>query len=469
MGKALSEDDLAPIEALLRERPDGLSIRDLAGGSATEAERRAIHRRIKKLADQGRVRVEGASRKTRYFSADIPRPPTPVLIHKEEARLDAEGGLFVPVSDAGQILQKLLARPKAERSPAGYNRDFLRAYEPNKTFFLSDRERKYLAEVGATGMTVQPAGTYAKQILGRLLIDLSFYSSRLEGNTYSLLDTISLLEQGKRAEGKSDEETQMILNHKDAIEFLVDAANDIGFNRHTVLNLHGLLSNNLLADPMASGRLRRKTVGITGSVYEPLQDPHVIEECFGEILQKAGRIIDPFEQSLFVAIQFPYLQPFEDANKRVSRLAANISFVKGNLSPLSFIDVPTPLYVEAMLAVYELNATELARDMFVWAYERSARRYAAIRQSLGEPDPFRLRYRDQLREIVSEIVRDARSKAEASKQIAVYSSRAIPEEDQPLFVDTAETELVGLHEGNFARYRVRPSEFYAWKAVWESA
>lgn len=466
---AITEAELAAIEKALQGRPDGLSMSDLAGSAASKAERRAMRLRLSKLIEAGRARSQGERRWTRYFATSggtATRPP--VLPHKEEARLEAEGGLIVPVSSAGQILQKIIARPKSERAPVGYNRDFLGAYQPNETFFLSERERKYLAEVGATGMTVQPAGTYARQILNRLLIDLSFNSSRLEGNTYSLLDTIALLEQGKSAEGKSAEETQMVLNHKDAIEFLVDAANDIGFNRHTILNLHGLLSNNLLADPMASGRLRRKVVGIGGSVYEPLQDPNVIEECFNEILQKAGRIIDPFEQSLFVAVQLPYLQPFDDVNKRVSRLAANIPFIKGNFSPISFIDVPETLYIEAMLAVYELNATELARDMFVWAYERSARRYAAIRQSLGEPDPFRLRYREQIREIVSEIVRSGRTKADASRRVAAYASTAIPQGDQARFIDVTETELVGLHEGNFARYRVRPSEFYTWKTVWES-
>jgi Fic family protein len=465
---AISESELIAIERILNERPDGVSMSDLVGAEAPEAKRAGMRLRLTKLIKAGRARSEGARKWTRYFATAPGRSP-PVLLHKQDAQLDAEGGLFVPVSEDGQILQKILARPRAERTPVGYNRDFLAAYQPNKTFFLSPRERKYLAEVGSTGMTAQPAGTYAKQILSRLLIDLSFYSSRLEGNDYTLIDTITLLKQGNSAEGKSAEDTQMILNHKDAIEFLVDAANDIGFNRHTILNLHGLLANNLLADPEASGRLRRKIVGIGGSVYEPLQDPNQIEECFSEMLQKAATIEDPFEQSLFVSIQIPYLQPFDDANKRVSRLSANIPFIKGNLSPLSFVDVPTSLYVQAMLAVYEVNATELARDMFVWAYERSARRYAAIRQSLGEPDPFRLRYREQIQDLVSEIVRSAHRKADASKEIAARAAVSIPKEERARFVEVVETELIGLHEGNFARYRLRPSEFFAWKAVWESA
>ncbi len=168
-------------------------------------------------------------------------------------------------------------------------------------------------------------------------------------------------------------------------------------------------------------------------------------------------------------VQLPYLQPFEDVNKRVSRLAANIPLIRQNLSPVSFVDVPETLYKDGMLGVYELNRTELARDVFVWAYERSARKYAAIRQSLGEPDPFRMRYRDPLRTVVSSVIRDGLTKERASRWIENWSSTNVPAEDQRRFVEVAESELIGLHEGNFARYKVRPTEFYAWKQVWEAS
>lgn len=467
MPKSISSDELAALEAVIRERPDGVSMGDLVGAGATEAQRRAMQRRLKKLNDAGKVTSNGKGRWARYFLSDQPGPPQ--HLHQDEAELEAEGGLFVPVSEAGQKLQKLVRRPKPERQPAGYVRQFLSGYKPNNTFYLSDRERKYLARVGAVDAGPQkPAGTYARNILDRLLIDLSWNSSRLEGNTYSILDTHQLLEVGKQAEGKTAEETQMILNHKEAIEFLVDAANEVGFNRHTLLNLHALLSNGLL-DPRESGRLRQGMVIIGQSAYEPLQIPAVIEECFMDLLAKAGAISDPFEQSFFVAIQIPYLQAFADVNKRTSRLAANIPFIKRNLSPVSFIDVPESLYVEAMLGVYEMNKTELARDMFVWAYERSARRYAAIRQTLGEPDPLRMRYREELKNVVSRVILQKLDKSKASSEIAAFAEESIPSADRPRFTEIAESELIGLHEGNFARFRVRPSEFFAWKAAWEAA
>ena len=101
-----------------------------------------------------------------------------------------------------------------------------------------------------------------------------------------------------------------------------------------------MLANNLLADPTAPGRLRHIAVAIERSAFHPLEVPQLIDECFNQILATADVITDPFEQALFVMVQLPYLQPFDDVNKRVSRLAANMPLIKGNLCPLSFIDVP---------------------------------------------------------------------------------------------------------------------------------
>ena len=258
----------------------------------------------------------------------------------------------------------------------------------------------------------------------------------------------------------------MILNHKDAIEFLVSAADEIGFNRYTLLNLHALLANNLLADPTAAGRLRYIAVGIERSAFHPLEVPQLIEESFDQILATAAAINDPFEQAFFVMVQLPYLQPFDDVNKRVLRLAANIPFIKGNLSPLSFADVPRSIYTEAVLGVYELNKVDLLKDVFIWAYERSAARYAAVRQSLGEPDPFRLRYREQIRELIADLIRARIERKDVAARIAAWSKKEIGPDDRARFAEIVEAELTSLHEGNFARYRIRPSEFEAWRRVW---
>ena len=276
-------------------------------------------------------------------------------------------------------------------------------------------------EVGTPKIAEQPAGTYAKQILNRLLIDLSWNSSRLEGNTYSLLDTKRLIDLGEEAEGKGRREAQMILNHKDAIEFLVSTADEIGFNRYTILNLHALLANNLLADPDAAGRLRHIGVGIARSVFHPLEVPQLIEECFDQILASASAIADPFEQAFFVMVQLPYLQPFDDVNKRVSRLAANIPLIKGNLSPLSFEGVPRGLHRRDP---WRLRAEpgRVARGVHL-GLRASAARYAAVRQSLGEPDPFRLKHRAALREVVGAVIRGRMDKRQATGLQSAHGRR----------------------------------------------
>ena len=376
----------------------------------------------------------------------------------------AEEPALIPLSDKSLKLRDQVNAPIQVRKPVGYNIAFLESYRPNIDSYLTKQELLRLAKFG-TSKTDQPAGTYAQQILNRLLIDLSWNSSRLEGNTYSLLDTERLISQGEIDDTKSAKEAQMILNHKDAIEFIVQAAEDIGFNRYTLLNLHAMLANNLLPDPQAPGRLRSMPVGITGSAYTPLAIPRLIAELFDLIMEKAQQIDNPYEQSFFIMVHLPYLQPFDDVNKRVSRLAANISLVRGNLSPLSFIDVPDDLYTDGIKAVYELNEIDLLKDVFLWAYERSATRYAVIRQSLGDPDPFKLKYRNQIRELIAKIMIDGLNSKDASKLITEVSA-TLPKEDKAQFSEAVETEILALHEGNFARYRVSPKEFKAWKSGW---
>jgi Fic family protein len=246
----------------------------------------------------------------------------------------------------------------------------------------------------------------------------------------------------------------------------VEQAAEIGFNRYTILNLHALLAENLLADPQAGGRLRAIPVAIGGTVFHPLEGPQVIEECFDQILATATAIEDPFEQAFFVMVQLPYLQPFEDVNKRVSRLAANIPLIHRNLGPLSFVDVPERDYIDGILGVYELNRIELLRDVFAWAYERSCARYAAVRRSLGEPDPFRLRYRKLLAEMVAAIIRERLDRQMAADFIRREVREKAPVEDRARLAEVAETEVMSLHEGNFARYRVRPSEYRTWRETW---
>src|ERR1700733_3899948 len=358
------------MEAVVRSHADGATAQEIGRELPGSIPHRTLQYRLNYLSKNKRLAKEGKGPSAKY------RIPPDENRQAVSPKIEGEAEPAIPLSKYGAKIQSLIRQPLEARKPAGYNRQFLDSYRPNVTTYLSSKEQRHLREVGQAKIAEhQPAGTYAKQILNRLLIDLSWNSSRLEGNTYSLLDTKRLIDFGEEAEGKDRLEAQMIINHKDAIEFLVGAADEIGFNRYTILNVHALLANNLLADPTAAGRLRHIPIGIEKSVYHPLEVPQLIEECFQQMLQTAAAINDPFEQSFFVMVQLPYLQPFDDVNKRVSRLAANIPFIKGNLSPLSFTEIPRPVYTEAILGVYELNAIDLLKDVFIWAYERSAARY----------------------------------------------------------------------------------------------
>lgn len=463
MPKRISQNGLGKILRAVAHFPEGAGIGEISGALGDAVPRRTLQRHLALLVEQNRLTVEGRGRASRYRLSEgtgIGMAVLPAL------RSEAHGESYVPLSPEGEELRQIVRQPIQKRRPVGYNRDFLDYYHPNATFYLSEDVRQHLAEKGRPPGGEEPAGTYALKIFNRLLIDLSWNSSRLEGNTYSLLETERLLELGEEAEGKDAREAQMILNHKAAIEFLVDQASETGFNRFTICNLHALLSDNLLADPQACGRMRSIPVGIGGTVYHPLEIPQLIEECFLQVLAKANEINDPFEQAFFVLVHLPYLQPFEDVNKRVSRLSANIPMIRGNLSPLSFVDVPDRAYIDGIVAVYELNRIELLRDVFIWAYQRSCLRYSAVQQSLGEPDPFRVKYRKVIVEYVTTVVREGFDKGEAAGWIARKAKQGIGAADRARFIEIVETELGSLHEGNIARYRLQQAEFISWKESW---
>jgi hypothetical protein len=462
MAKSIPEQNLQAIEAVVSTHPDGIGIQDILDALGEALPRRTLQYRLKYLVDAGRLVKEGEKRWVKYMpvSAYAERKSKVQKTSREEPAGE------ILISKQAAEIQKYVRKPLQSRTPVGYERRFLDRYRPNHTAYLSETERAHLREVGTPPSGAQSAGTYAKQILNRLLIDLSWNSSRLEGNTYTLLDTKRLIDFGEEAEGKEQVDAQMILNHKDAIEFLVGSAEEIGFNRYTILNLHALLANNLLADPEATGRLRQIAVGIEKSAFHPLEVPQLIEEYFDQILVTANAITDPFEQAFFMMAQLPYLQPFDDVNKRVSRLAANIPLIKTNLTPLSFTEVPLKTYTEAMLGVYELNQTDLLKNVFIWAYERSSARYAAVRQSLGDPDPFRLKHRSALREIVKIIVFERLGRKTAINRVSKWAEENIETGDHEQFREIAENELLSLHAGNFARYQIKPSQFSAWQEAW---
>jgi Fic family protein len=398
----------------------------------------------------------GQGRARRYFSAD--NSPDKVTSTTQADVFPS----FIPLSADSQDILRYINQPLQARKPVGYQLEFLEAYRPNKTWYLSEPLRRQLHKMGRTTDVDAPAGTFSRAILNRLLIDLSWASSHLEGNTYSRLDTRELIEHGKAARGKAAIETQMILNHRTAIELLVANIDSAEFNRYTLMNLHSALAENLLPNPADEGRIRRHAVDIGKSVYRPLSAPQQIEDALTSLLSKATDIRDPFEQSFFMMVHLPYLQPFADVNKRTSRLAANLPLFRANLCPLTFLDVPEQAYSSATLGVYEMARVELLRDLYLWAYERSTQEYQAIKQDLAEPDPLRLAWREFIKQAIREVVMHPEIDPLSSIQKSV--AKQIPQHEQMDVKALLVEELRRLHEGVLARYGLRPSEFAAWVA-----
>jgi len=461
MGKQTDKLE-SSILRLLGEEPkvSVRSIADVVGLPGNyDATRKAIRRALKSLEDQDLIVPAGAGRSRVY------------VLKKKTAieglfAVESEPYNGIDISPESNDLLQYISKPITARIPVGYNQEFLRSYEPNKTFYLTAEQRASLNRIGQVEAIVRLAGTYAKNILNRLLIDLSWNSSRLEGNTYSLLETKRLIELGEAAVGKDLAEAQMILNHKATIEYIVESANEERITSHEICSVHALLSENLLGDPSASGRLRSISVGIAGTTFIPLDNTHLLRECFDLFIDKVNEIEDPFEQSLFSIVHISYLQAFEDVNKRTARLVANIPLVRLNLKPLSFTEVEQTSYVNALLGVYERNDISLIRDLYIWAYTRSSQKYTAIQQSLGEPNVIKLKYRNKINEIVRTIILEQVPGSQVVQRIKqTIESSEIVEPDRSALFTLVETEFLNLHEGNIARFKVLPSEFEKWKEL----
>ena len=450
-------DVKAIVLQLLAEKSE-ISLRDVAQVSglskSNEGDRKAIRRVLNSLIERGFLAAKGAARARTYILTTQPSEEVTAGVFKN-----------IQLSHESKALLHYVSQTLQERTPVGYNQDFLRSYEPNRTFYLSAPLRAELLTVGQIENRVRPAGTYARTILNRLLIDLSWNSSRLEGNTYSLLETKRLLELGENAIGKNLTDAQMILNHKAAIEYIFESVEE-EMSSHKVRSIHALLSENLLGDTSASGRVRQITVGVSGSTYMPLENPHALIDCFQIFIQKLNVIEDPFEQSFFSLVQLSYLQVFEDVNKRTARLVANIPLIRKNLKPLSFVDVDRDANTSALLGVYEKTDISLLRDLYTWAYKRSSQQYSAIQQATGEPNQLKLQYRIVIQNIIRAIVLEKIAGQHVVAKIqTLIKSQNLPETVTNELFNVIETEILNLHDGNIARFRIRPSEFQEWRNI----
>ena len=461
------QDELDAILKCLRKAKQPLSIGMLMRQLETDSHQKTIQRRLKMLVERGDVIAEGEKKSRTYHLASSETIVTDSnsgsdhYPSNEKSSTDSSHPIF-----SKESISKLtyLDTPPYGRKKSSYKHSLIDDYIPNETIYVPLSVRKRLHDIGRRFDKSLAAGTYAKQIGQRLLIDLSYNSSRLEGNTYSKLDTQRLIEQGLSADGKVHEETVMIMNHKEAIEFIIENAGDIPLNPFTVKNIHYLLSQDLLANPNACGKEREIEVNIGQSAYSPLGNPHQIKEYLAQLLLKAEQIQDPFEQSFFLLLHLSYLQAFEDVNKRTARLSCNIPFIRHNLCPLSFVDVPQEDYFKALMYFYETNELLPALELFAWAYGKSCEQYDVVKESLGEIDAYRIQYRAARKEAMGKIIRENISHEHLNTFLKEYCDENNIERPDKFIVMTS-ADLEALHEGAIIGLGITENMFKVWKGA----
>ena len=259
-------NELDQIVELIAKTPHGIGLDSIAK-TIDSTSKRTLQRRLATLMSQKRITTVGVGRALKYLIQDatttLDNPPN-------DDKSELVGEVYVPLSAEALEIKNYVKQPRQQRMPVSYKTYFLEQYHPNQTYYLPAEIREQLHNLGRSPAENTPAGTFARDILNRLLIDLSWASSQLEGNTYSQLDTERLIEFGQAAEGKDAMETQMILNHKSAIEYLVMNIDQTDVFKETIIALHAFLSDGLMADPLMCGRIRNRAVDIGGSVYLPI-------------------------------------------------------------------------------------------------------------------------------------------------------------------------------------------------------
>lgn len=480
--------ELELIESLIASHPEGLGISALESALAqqlgAQPQRRTLQRRLQKLIEEQRLCTEGESIVLVYKLApgvqavgapagaqaaaapdssalDLAAPATPAEAAAAPQPEPAPPEPCVPLSPEGAAVAVQVRRAPRYRCPIGYQPEFLHAYQPGVTFYLPEALRASLHALGRSAQAATGAAPWARALQERLCVDLAWSSARLAGQPGSRQAVHDLLVHGRIDPGQAASATQMVLNHQAALEMLLAEGDAVALDAFTFQNLHAVLSQDLLPEPHAGGRLRQRPIELAGTVFAPLAAPALLQEDFALLLAKAGAIPDALEQAFFVLAHLPYLQPFDSANQRVARLGANIALLQHGLCPLSFIDVPPGLYQDAMRGVYELNDVALLRDVFVWAYERSCQRRLEPLHALAAPDPLKLQYRQALIEAVQSLVQSRRpasaaAVAELAQQHAAQAHRAV-------FAELLTAALEQLHEGSIARYRLRRADYRAWQ------
>lgn len=323
---------------------------DITTGTAFKGSDATLKRMIAAGIKAGDIVAEGKARATRY-------------------RLSPQAQLLMPLNlDTYFALE--VDKRQVQRS---YNFELINGLL-TETRLFSDKEQAHLDALQdefRQHVNELTDNEYRKE-MERLGIDLSWKSSQIEGNTYTLLETERLLRESKTAEGKSKEEAVMLLNHKDALSFVLDNPDYLQeLTVSHIEDIHQLLTKDLSIDK----GLRRHRVGITGTNYHPLDNEFQIREAMREACELINSKSNIFEKALLTLVLLSYIQPFSDGDKRTARITSNAILIANDYCPLSFRSIDSIDYKKAMLIFYEQNNLYAFKQIFMEQFEFAVKEY----------------------------------------------------------------------------------------------
>ena len=323
---------------------------DITAGTAFKGSDATLKRMIAAGIKAGDIVAEGKARATRY-------------------RLSPQAQLLMPLN-----LDTYFALEVDERQvQSSYNFELINGLLAETRLF-SDKEQSHLDALQdefRQHVSELTDNEYRKE-MERLGIDLSWKSSQIEGNTYTLLETERLLRESKTAEGKTREEAVMLLNHKDALSFVLDNPDYLKeLTVSHIEDIHQLLTKELSIDK----GLRRHRVGITGTNYHPLDNEFQIREAMREACELINSKSNIFEKALLTLVLLSYIQPFSDGNKRTARITSNAILIANDYCPLSFRSIDSIVYKKAMLIFYEQNNLYAFKQIFMEQFEFAVKEY----------------------------------------------------------------------------------------------
>ena len=323
---------------------------DITAGTAFKGSDTTLKRVIAAGIKAGDIVAEGKARATRY-------------------RLSPQAQLLMPLNlDTYFSLE--VDKRQVQRS---YNFELINGLL-TETRLFSDKEQAHLDALQdefRQHVNELTDNEYRKE-MERLGIDLSWKSSQIEGNTYTLLETERLLRESKTAEGKTKEEAVMLLNHKDALSFILDNPDYLQeLTVSHIEDIHQLLTKDLSIDK----GLRRHRVGITGTNYHPLDNEFQIREAMRDACKLINSKYNIFEKALLTLLLLSYIQPFLDGNKRTARITSNAILIANDYCPLSFRSIDSIDYKKAMLIFYEQNNLYAFKQIFIEQFEFAVKEY----------------------------------------------------------------------------------------------